>query len=35
VCPDFALTEFDPSERTGSDRYLGAGKVEPLGQYHA
>jgi hypothetical protein len=35
VCPDFVVTEFDPSERTASDRSLGAEKVGPFGQYRA
>jgi hypothetical protein len=35
VCPDFVVTEFDPSERTASDRTLGVGKVTPFGQYPA
>jgi hypothetical protein len=35
VWPDFVVTEFDPSERTASDRSLGAEKVGPFGQYRA
>ena len=35
ACPDFVVSEFDPSERTASDRSLGAEKVGPFGQYRA